>query len=364
MYEGGNLISLSQIATILLSFKKIHSPCGCRSSFFTFHFMKETIVIALGGNAIKSAGQKGTFEEQYENVNKTTEHIAKLVKAGYRVVITHGNGPQVGDLLIQHEAAKDQVPPFPMFMCGAQSQGSIGILIQQTLQNHLYETHVNTNVATIVTQVLVDKNDPAFKNPSKPVGPFYKREEDFADEKAKGYVFIEDAGRGFRRVVPSPLPKEIVEIDSIKSVSDSGIVVIASGGGGIPVVDDNGDYHGVDAVIDKDRAGQLLATQLDAQIFMILTDVEKVAVNFNTPEQKDLDTMTIDECKRYMKEGHFAKGSMLPKVEACVTFLECGGQKAVITHPSKALEALEGKTGTTITSAGTSHYQSSLPLNQ
>lgn len=310
--------------------------------------MKKTIVIALGGNAIKSAGQEGTFEEQYESVNKTTEHIAKLVEAGNKVIITHGNGPQVGDLLLQHDSAKNQVPPFPMFMCGAQTQGSIGFLIQQTLQNHLFKKGIEVNVATIITQVLVDKEDPAFSNPTKPVGPFYEKEEDFAEEKAKGFVFIEDAGRGFRRVVPSPVPKEIVELSSIKNVSNSGIVVIASGGGGIPVVDNDGDYEGVDAVIDKDRAGQLLATELRADIFMVLTDIEKVALNFNTPEQKDLNKMTVEECKKYTEEGHFAKGSMLPKIQAAMAFVENGGEKAIITHPSKALEGLTGETGTTI----------------
>ncbi len=310
--------------------------------------MKKTIVIALGGNAIKPAGQKGTYEEQYESVNKTTEHIAKLIETGNKVIITHGNGPQVGDLLLQHDSAKKQVPPFPMFMCGAQSQGSIGFLIQQTLQNHLFKKKIEVDVATIITQVLVDKDDPAFSNPTKPVGPFYEKEEDFAEEKVKGFAFIEDAGRGFRRVVASPIPKEIVELNSIRNVSDSGIVVIASGGGGIPVVNRDGNYQGVDAVIDKDRAGQLLATKLGADVFMILTDVEKVALNFNTPEQKDISNLSLVECKKYMQEGHFAEGSMLPKIQAAVAFVENGGEKAVITSPSKALEALTGETGTII----------------
>jgi carbamate kinase len=311
--------------------------------------MEQHIVIALGGNAIKSAGQKGTFDEQYKNVSITTSHIAKIVQAGHKVIVTHGNGPQVGDLLLQHAAARDYVSPMPMFLCVAQSQGSIGYLIQQTLQNHLFQIDVKKDVATIITQVLVDKKDPAFKSPTKPVGPFYKSEEEFAEDKEKGYVFIEDAGRGFRRVVPSPMPKEIVELDSIKSVSDSGIVVIACGGGGIPVVDYNGDYHGIDAVIDKDRAGQLLATEAKADTFMVLTDVEKVALNYNTPKQKDLDKITVEECKKYIEEGHFAPGSMLPKMEACIKFVENGGKKAIITHPFVALQALEGQTGTTIT---------------
>jgi len=304
------------------------------------------IVIALGGNAIKSAGQKGTFEEQYENVRKTTEHLAQLVQAGHTLVISHGNGPQVGDLLLQHEAAKNSVPPFPMFMCGAQTQGSIGLLIQQTLQNSFKTLGLEKSVATVITQVEVSESDSGFQNPTKPVGPFYQNEEEFADQKSKGYVFIADAGRGFRRVVPSPVPQKIVELETIKDLVNNGVVTIASGGGGIPVVRRNGLLEGVDAVIDKDSATQVLANALDADIFMVLTDVEKVSLNYKKPEQVDLDKISLVEAKQYINEGHFAKGSMLPKIEAVIKFLENGGRQAIITHPFKVLEALEGKTGT------------------
>ncbi|MFH0818451.1 MAG: carbamate kinase [Patescibacteria group bacterium] len=296
------------------------------------------IVIALGGNAIQSANEKGTYEEQRNNIHKTMEKIAELRKAGHEVVLTHGNGPQVGNLLIQHHAGRDQVCALPMFMCGAQTQGQIGYLIQQSLKNILGDT---ANVATIITQVAVDAKDSSFQNPSKPVGPFYK--EKISDD------MIEDAGRGFRRVVPSPIPDHIVELDVIKKLIDNDVLVIASGGGGIPVVKKENGYEGVDAVIDKDRAGQLLARELEADIFIVLTDVEKVALNYNTPEQKDLNSLTVDEAKKYIVEGHFAKGSMLPKIEAAIEFLEKGhGEKVIITHPFKILEALSGETGTQI----------------
>jgi len=303
------------------------------------------IVVALGGNAIKSAGQKGTFGEQYENVRRTTEHLAQLAQAGHILIISHGNGPQVGDLLLQHEAAKSVVPPFPMFMCGAQTQGSIGILIQQTLQNALQKLGSKQQVATIITQVEVSRTDSAFQNPTKPVGPFYQKEEEFADQKAKGYIFIADAGRGYRRVVPSPVPQKIVELETIKELVKNGVVTIASGGGGIPVIRNGGFLEGVDAVIDKDLATQVLANALGADIFMVLTDVEKVSLNYKKPEQVDLDRVSVAEAKKYINEGHFAKGSMLPKIEAVLKFLENGGRQAIITHPFKALEALEGKTG-------------------
>lgn len=310
--------------------------------------MKETIVIALGGNAIKSAGQQGTYEEQFDNIEKTTQHISQLIEDEYEVVITHGNGPQVGDLLLQHACAKKEVPPLPMFMCGAQTQGSIGLLIQQTLQNHLRRKHIKKSVATVITQVLVSPNDPAFKNPTKPVGPFYNDRSDFEAEEEKGFVFIEDSGRGYRRVVPSPKPLTIVELETIKHMIHEGIIVIASGGGGIPVFEKEGKLIGIDAVIDKDSAGQLMASELDAQILMILTDVEQVCLNYNTDKQKGISQMSLKECKQYIAEGQFAKGSMLPKIEAVVDFLEEGGKKAIITHPFKVKEAIQGKTGTLI----------------
>ena len=315
--------------------------------FLKGDFMAKTMVIALGGNAIKSAGEKGTYEEQMDNVRKTMDHIGDLVKAGWKIVITHGNGPQVGSLLIQQAEGASEVPPQPMFVCGAMTQGQIGFLIQQSLQNKFRREQIKKSVATVVTQVVVDKEDEAFKNPRKPVGPFYKKE-DIPNLESKGYTVVEDAGRGYRRVVPSPAPIGISEIDAIKVLIERDVIVIASGGGGIPVVNNDGQLKGVDAVIDKDRAGQLLATELEADVFIVLTDVEKVALYYNSSNQKDLDRVTVEEVRQYLEEGHFAPGSMKPKVEAVIKFLVKGGDKAIITHPFKVLEAIEGKTGTHI----------------
>ena len=304
-------------------------------------------VIALGGNAIISSREKGTNQEQFHNVSQTTKHLSELIAAGYQIVVTHGNGPQVGNLLIQHAAGSDKVPALPMDVCGAQSQGQIGYMIQQTLRNHLNDLSISRPVTTLVTQVQVDPADLAFQNPAKPVGPFYDAY--WAEQaKAQGLSVVEDSGRGYRRVVPSPLPKHIVEAEAIKILLAQSAIVIASGGGGIPVIEQNGQLTGVEAVIDKDRAGQLLATELGAELFVILTDVEKVAINFNKPNQQNLDHLTFSLANQYIEEGHFAKGSMLPKVQAALAFVQNGGQKAIITHPFKILEALEGKTGTTI----------------
>ena len=311
--------------------------------------MPKTLVIALGGNAIKSAKEKGTNQEQFNNVNQTTRHLAQLVKEGYNLVITHGNGPQVGNLLLQHDTAKDKVPALPMDVCGAQSQGQIGYMIQQTLINHFQTLGIKKPVVTIVTQVEVDINDPAFKNPTKPVGPFYtKKQADQIKADNPDFVIKEDAGRGYRRVVPSPLPINNLEIESVKTLISAGSVVITSGGGGIPVIKEGNQYQGVEAVIDKDFAGELLAELVEAHYFVILTDVEKVAINFNQPNQKELDKMTIAEAEKYLEEGHFAPGSMEPKVRAAVKFIRSGGQKAIITRPFRILEALRGKTGTFI----------------
>ncbi len=309
--------------------------------------MAKTIVVALGGNAILQKGEKGTFEEQYGNVRKTCKHIVKLIEQGYNVVITHGNGPQVGAILLQNEAGKDLVPPMPLDVCGAESQGFIGYMIQQNLDNLLKG---KKPVATVVTQVVVDINDPAFNEPSKPVGPFYdeKQAKKLADEK--GWVVKEDAGRGWRRVVPSPDPKRIVEASSINALIKAGIVVIASGGGGIPVVEKpDGSLSGVEAVIDKDLAGERLAKEVKADILMILTSVDQVYLNYGKPEQKGISKMTIGEAKKYYEEGHFAKGSMGPKIKAAIRFIENGGKKAIITSPELATDALAGKAGTIIT---------------
>ncbi len=310
--------------------------------------MGKTIVIALGGNAIKRAEEEGTAEQQLRNVKITCKHILEIIKRGYRVVITHGNGPQVGNLLIQQEEASKLVPPQPLDILGAMTQGQIGYMLQQTLINYLREEKLNIPVATIVTQVLVDKDDPDFNNPSKPVGPFYTRKEAEKLIEEKGYIIkkVKPGEKAYRRVVPSPDPIEIIEKDVIKMLVDAGFIVIASGGGGIPVIDQNGQLRGVEAVIDKDLAGERLAEIVDADIFLILTDVEKVKLNFRKPNEKDLDKLTIAEAEKYLEEGHFLPGSMEPKVKACIRFLKAGGEKAIITSLDKAVEALEGKTGT------------------
>ena len=310
--------------------------------------MGKTIVIALGGNAIKRAEEEGTAEQQLRNVKITCKHILEIIKRGYRVVITHGNGPQVGNLLIQQEEASKLVPPQPLDILGAMTQGQIGYMLQQTLINYLRGEKLSIPVATIITQVLVDKDDPDFNNPSKPVGPFYTRKEAEKLIEEKGYIIkkVKPGRKAYRRVVPSPDPIGIIEKDVIKMLVDAGFIVIASGGGGIPVIDQNGQLRGVEAVIDKDLAGERLAEIVDADIFLILTDVEKVKLNFRKPNEKDLDKLTIAEAEKYLEEGHFLPGSMEPKVKACIRFLKAGGEKAIITSLDKAVEALEGKTGT------------------
>jgi carbamate kinase len=309
--------------------------------------MDKILVIALGGNAIKSAKERGTNDEQFSNVRKTTGHLAKLAQQGYKLVITHGNGPQVGNILIQNEAAKNLVPAMPMDVCGAETQGQIGYMIQQTLINHFQKMGLKKTAATVVTQVEVDPKDKAFQNPTKPVGPFYDKK-DGEELKKKGYTVVEDSGRGYRRVVPSPIPIHITEIEAIKTLINSGIIVIASGGGGIPVIKKGNQYVGVEAVIDKDFAGELLAEKVKADYFIILTDVERVALNFNKPNQINLDKMTAKEAQKYYDQGHFAPGSMGPKVRAAIKFIKQGGKKVIITHPFKVDEALEEKTGTLI----------------
>jgi len=312
---------------------------------------KKLVVVALGGNAILQPGQRGTFDEQMKNVHTTCEQLAQMVESGkYKIVVTHGNGPQVGNLLLQNEAGKDVAAPMPLFVCGAESQGLIGLMIQQNLGNLLAEHGKGEiPIATVVTQVVVDKNDDAFANPSKPVGPFYSEEEAKALQSEKGYDVREDAGRGWRRVVPSPNPIEINEKVAIRQLVDARSIVIASGGGGIPVVRENGKLQGVDAVIDKDLAGERLAVDVGAPIFMVLTDVDSVRLNYNTPDEKALSEVTVEEAKAYAAEGHFAKGSMEPKVRAAIRFVEAGGEKAIITSLDKAFDALEGRAGTTIT---------------
>ena len=309
------------------------------------------LVIALGGNALQEAGKPATAQAQLEVVEKTSEYIADIVERGYEVIVAHGNGPQVGRIVIQNEVASASTPAMPFDVCGAMSQGMIGYHIQQGLSKVLRHRGINKNVVTIVTQVVVDKDDPKFKAPSKPIGPFYTEEEAKAIAAEKGYTMKEDAGRGWRRVVASPLPVEIVELDAVKTLNDAGFVVVTVGGGGIPVVrNEAGDLEGVAAVIDKDLASEKLARDMDADALVILTAVEKVSINFKKPDQKDLDRMSAAEAKQYMKEGHFAPGSMLPKIEAALNFVESKpGRIAIITSLDKAVDAIEGRAGTTIT---------------
>ncbi|MFD1175417.1 carbamate kinase [Paenibacillus puldeungensis] len=311
---------------------------------------KQKIVIALGGNALQSKNDEPTAEAQLEVVKKTCEHIAEISNSGYEMAIVHGNGPQVGRIVLACETARDVVPPMPFDVCGAMSQGYIGYHLQQSLRYALSKRNRNVPVVTLATQMVVERADPAFKAPTKPIGPFYTEDEASDIAVKKGYVMKEDAGRGWRRLVASPLPRRIVEISAVKKLWND-TIVITCGGGGIPVAENpDGTLEGVAAVIDKDFAAELLAEQVDADILMILTEVEKVAIRFNTPEQKNLSHMSLTEASQYIDEGHFAVGSMLPKVQAAMKFVRYNPEKkAIITSLDKAIDALEGKTGTEIT---------------
>jgi len=310
--------------------------------------VKKTAVVAIGGNAVNRPGEPATAENMMKNLAETAVYLADMLDS-FEIVITHGNGPQVGNLLLQQEAAKDIVPPFPLDVNDAQTQGSLGYMIALTLQNELIRRGIEKEVAAVVSRLVVDENDPAFKEPTKPVGPFYSKEEAEKLMKEKGWKMVEDAGRGWRRVVPSPWPLDFVEKEVVREFLKSGIVAIAAGGGGIPVVrEKDGTFRGVEAVIDKDRASSLLAIELDVDILIILTGVEKVYLNFGKPDQKALDVLTTSEAKKYLEAGEFPKGSMGPKIEASIKFVEETGREALITDMSKLKEALEGKTGTRI----------------
>ena len=310
------------------------------------------IVIALGGNALQSKDSAPTAQAQLEVVKQTCEHIAEISRRGYELAVVHGNGPQVGRIVLASETAKDVVPPMPFDVCGAMSQGYIGYHIQQALKYALNKRNCSCPVVTLATQVVVDRNDPAFQTPTKPIGAFYSAAEAAALEAEKGYVMREDAGRGWRRVVASPQPHKIVEIDAVKLLWDHAIV-ITCGGGGVPVIENpDGTLEGVAAVIDKDLAAELLAEQVEADMLMILTEVEKVAINFGKPDQENLSHMSLADAARYVEEGHFAPGSMLPKVQAAMKFVRANpGKKAIITSLDHAIDALEGKTGTIVTFA-------------
>jgi len=316
------------------------------------------ILVALGGNAIKQADEKGTPEGQFRNCLITCKLLAKIVKKmkkNDKLVIMHGNGPQAGNLMVQQEEAKHAVPPQTLDIVGAMTQGQIGYMLQQTLMNCLRGEGIKTPVCAVVNQVLVDKDDPEFfgETASKPVGNFFTEEEAVRiKSEHPEYVIkkVKPVGENvWRRVVPSPDPIANVEKLAIRKLVAAGVIVIASGGGGIPVIlDEYGRYKGVEAVIDKDLAGEKLAEVVNANVFLILTDVEKVKLNFGKPNEEDIDKMTLAEAKKYLEKGHFLPGSMGPKVKACIRFLEWGGEKAIITSVDKAVEALEGKTGTLI----------------
>jgi carbamate kinase len=313
---------------------------------------RKLAVVAIGGNSLISDKAHQTVEDQYQAAKETTFHIADMIEQGWDVAIGHGNGPQVGFILRRSEiAAKAEgMHEVPLDVCGADTQGAIGYALQQNLQNELYQRGIKKKVVTVITQTLVDKDDPAFKNPTKPIGSFMDQPEAKRREKEQGWWVVEDAGRGWRRVVASPLPKEIVELETVETLLERGIITITVGGGGIPVIDPgDGNYRGVAAVIDKDFASSLLAQNIKADLFVISTAVEKVALNFGKPNEKWLDKTTLAEAKGYLAEGiHFAKGSMAPKIQAIIWYLEAGGKQALITNPENIGRALKGETGTWI----------------
>ncbi len=307
-------------------------------------------VIAVGGNSLIKDKNHQSVPDQYNAVCETVRHVAGMVEKGYNVVMTHGNGPQVGFILRRSEIARGELHEVPLDSCGADTQGAIGYQIQQAFYNEFKKRGINKSVATVVTQVLVDKNDEAFKKPTKPIGSFMSKDE--ADKKVQqeGWNIKEDAGRGYRRVVASPMPKRIVELDAVKKLIDSDFIVIAVGGGGIPVIEEEGGMlKGTAAVIDKDFASALLAAEIKADIFMITTGVEKVCINYNKPDQKTVDSMTLAEAEKYLAEGQFPAGSMGPKIEAAIMFLKNGGEKVIITSPEFVEKAINGQTGTLIT---------------
>jgi len=307
------------------------------------------ILVALGGNAILKHKEKGTAEEQFSNVAETARHLAELVAGGHRIAITHGNGPQVGDILLAYECARDSLPPMPLDVCGAQSGGMIGYMLQQSMENELAALGLRVPVVTIITQTLVDAHDPALHTPVKPIGPFYTAMEAARVRRERGFTTGQDSGRGYRRLVPSPLPHEILESGAIRHLFSEGVIVIACGGGGIPVIrNPDGTIRGIEAVIDKDHTAALLATAIGAEILLVLTDVAKVALHFGRRTQQDIDWMTVAEAVAYKEEGHFAPGSMEPKVEAAIDFLTCGGERVIITRPELGFAAIEGRAGTQI----------------
>lgn len=310
---------------------------------------KKLIVLAIGGNSLIADPAHQSVEDQYQTCAETCGYITQLLQEGYRVVVTHGNGPQVGFILRRAELASHELHMVPLDSCGADTQGAIGYHIQRAMYNAMRSWVRRIPVATVVTQVLVDRDDPAFQKPSKPIGSFMDKETSDQRQKREGWEVVEDAGRGFRRVVASPRPMEIIEFEAIQRLVKDGFVVTCVGGGGIPVVkNEHGDLVGVEAVIDKDLATSLLAGKLGAQVLLISTAVEQAYLNFGKPDQKAIDRMTVAEARQYIEQGHFKPGSMLPKVQAMLEFIEAGGQEALITDPKNILGAVRGETGTRI----------------
>jgi len=311
--------------------------------------MSARTVLSLGGNAILPSTGPARIDEQFRITESTMSHVVGLLRAGEQVILTHGNGPFVGNILFRNEAAADRVPPTPLYICGADSQGGIGFMLQQVLGNVLRQAGFKTQVATVVTQVAVDPDDPAFRKPTKPIGPFYWEEEARALERERGWVMVDDAGRGWRRVVASPDPIKIVEIDLIRHLAESGHLVIAAGGGGIPVQEvEPGVYRGIEAVIDKDLAAVVLAEAVQATRLIVVTAVDHVYLNYGTPQQQALTELQLADAQRYLDEGQFPPGSMGPKMRGAIRFLHSGGREVLITCPAELGRALQGESGTRI----------------
>lgn len=306
-------------------------------------------VVAIGGNSLIKDKNHQTVPDQYQAAKETCHHIAEMIEQGWDVAIGHGNGPQVGFILRRSELSRHELHDVPLDVCGADTQGAIGYALQQNLQNEFKRRGMKKQAVTVVTQVIVDRNDPAFQNPTKPIGSFMGEDEAMRRRSAEGWHVVEDSGRGWRRVVASPLPKKVMEQDAVEELLSKGFVVITVGGGGIPVIEnEQGELEGIAAVIDKDYASSLLASSVKADLFLIATAVDKVYLNYGKPNQQGIDKMTVAEAKQYIAEGHFAKGSMLPKIQAIIWFLESGGGQALITDPENIARALKGETGTLI----------------
>lgn len=321
--------------------------------------MNDFVLVAFGGNAILPSGQRGTLDEQRENIRRMSAELGGLLLSGHSVVVTHGNGPQVGEIMLKSDIARDTVPPLTLDVGGAMSQGQIGYMLQQEIGNFLRQNGIPTSVCSVVTQVVVDRHDSAFQTPTKPIGRFYNEDEARSLRDDRGWNVVEDAGRGYRRVVPSPRPQSIEEWPAVRTLVEAGVLVIAAGGGGIPVVcNDDGELVGVEAVIDKDLAAQKLATLVGAKTLVLLTEVEAVAVDFGSEYQRALAVVELDEMQGYLADGHFPAGSMGPKVQAGIDFLEAGGERVVITSPAHLVAAVNGRAvGTQIVRSGALQVQ-------